>query len=301
MENVIKIRRKKAPLGEAFRQFAFYFTVAFGAVLGINSFFLLLNFNWLYLAVIGVMVLYSILFYFNTVLWSYYKTRERTKGFNGPPRLDGPQVRIALALRKAHKALVFFLSIIVGGIVILVFSQKALFVVEGEVAKEIPHQYSHEGFYLMEFLLKNNFILSLIFVLALLQLTLRKKFLKKQTWKKISDSWLKWSGVSALSVGGFGLIAKNKEIAGNLLKITSNSEFVNMNLLTTIYILVILFFGLAHLLTQIGKANSDLEESSTPLALFIPAFILTWLSNLGSYSLFINGIILTLHAHLNSF
>ena len=205
-----------------------------------------------------------------------------------------------LRKRKVIKALVFILLFIMGGFSILVFSSKALIIVE-KVAENIQHRSPHVGFYLMEFLLKNNFILSLTFVLALLQLTLRRKFLKKQTWKKISDSWLKWTGVSALSVGGFGLIANNKETVGHLLKISSDSEFVNMNLLTTTYLLVILFLGLAHLLTQIGKANSDQEESSTPLALFIPAFILTWLSNLGSYSLFINGIILTLHAHLNSF
>jgi hypothetical protein len=148
--------------------------------------------------------------------------------------------------------------------------------------------------------LNHSLFLSFLFVLSLLQFTIRKKVLRNQTWKKVSDNWLKWSGVSALSVGGFGFIATSESNTKRLLQITSSEKFVDMELLTTIYILSIIAVGLAFLFTLLGKSHATSEDDYKPVSLFAPAFLFAWLSNLGLYSLFFDSLILTMNAHLNS-
>jgi hypothetical protein len=149
-------------------------------------------------------------------------------------------------------------------------------------------------------LLTHNILSSFIFVILLFQFTLRKKTLAKQTWKKVVEIWLKWSGISALTVGGFGFIASNDGINGNLLKITTASPLADIKLMTTIYIVVLLITGIAMLLTAIGRSKADSDETHIPKYLFIPALVLSWVSFNGLNSLMFCSLILTFHAHLTN-
>lgn len=56
------------------------------------------------------------------------------------------------------------------------------------------------------FILTHAFPLSFLLVFVFFQFTLRRKTLNKQTWKRLTDIWLKWSGVSAVTAGGFEFI-----------------------------------------------------------------------------------------------
>lgn len=149
------------------------------------------------------------------------------------------------------------------------------------------------------FILKYNFWISFILVIFLLQLTLRKSILKTQTWDGIINTWLKFSGIPALAVGGFGIISENTELKNKVIKITTDSTYVDMKLLGIIYTIVILFIGLTYLLSLIGITSSNDRNSNKPPHIFIPAFIIVWIANLGIYTLLFDSILLTLHAHLS--
>jgi hypothetical protein len=147
-------------------------------------------------------------------------------------------------------------------------------------------------------ILRHNFLISLIFVLIFLQFTLRRQVYSKLTWKKLSDPWLKWSGVSAISVGGFGFIATNQASVDKYLKITTH--FVDLKSYTQLYIILILLLGVSNLLLLIGKSHSGNEETNQPKYWFLPTFTLIWTCNLGVYTFFFDCILLTFHANVVS-
>lgn len=148
------------------------------------------------------------------------------------------------------------------------------------------------------FFIVHNLLSSFLFVLIFLQFTLRKHILVKQTWKKITEIWLKWTGVSALSVGGFGFIANNDAVNKYLLNITVSSPIVDMKLMITLYFTTVIVTFIALLLTHIGRISSDSEDTAKPLKWFVPAFILSWISFFTLSSLLCCSLLLTFHAHL---
>ncbi len=151
-----------------------------------------------------------------------------------------------------------------------------------------------------EWVIRNNFVVSLIIVLVPLATTLRSSIFKMLTWKKLADPWLKWSGVSALAVGGFGFVGLSEEIKNNLLKISVTKTQLQLEILQNIYFAMIFLLALGYLFRLVGYSSSKSEDSQKPLRWFIPAFIFTWLSNLGGYTLVLNSVLLTLAAHLSS-
>lgn len=154
-----------------------------------------------------------------------------------------------------------------------------------------------QTFTFSNFFLKHNFAITLITTTLFLQICLRRRFLKNQTWKKISENWLKWQGIPAMSTGGFGFVAMNDEISKPLLKITSDS--IDIDFLVTTYICGIIIVAFAHLFVNIGKSISNSEDNNLPKKWFLPAFACAWTSNLILYALFFDSVLLTLHAHLN--
>ena len=148
------------------------------------------------------------------------------------------------------------------------------------------------------FLLHHDLIISSLFVGTFLQFALRKRVYKNLTWKKLSDPWLKWSGVSTISVGGFGFIATNQNVVEKYLKFSTQS--VDIKTYIQLYILLILLLGISNLLLLIGKSHAGNEETNHPSSLFLPTFLFVWTCNLGVYTFFFDCILLTLHANLTS-
>lgn len=145
-----------------------------------------------------------------------------------------------------------------------------------------------------------NFALCMGGVLVVLQFSLRKRILTNQTWKTLTDIWLKFAGVATLSVGGFGVIGLRPEMKTKFLQAILHSEYVNVRLMVSCYILTVVILGLSHLFVLLGKAATKDEDSNAPLAWFVPAFGTAWIANAGMYALFFHSILLTLHAHLMS-
>lgn len=147
-------------------------------------------------------------------------------------------------------------------------------------------------------LLRYNFVVSFIAVLLPLATVLRPTVLRRQTWKRLADPWLKWSGVSAVGVGGFGLIGLTEPLKTNLLKIALTKSQVPFDTLVILYLVAILLIGLASLIRMVGVASSKKEETHDPLSWFIPAFAFAWLGNLAVFVLFVDSSVLTLAAHI---
>lgn len=149
-----------------------------------------------------------------------------------------------------------------------------------------------------KFLAVHNFIISFFFVMFLFQFTLRKSVWEDQNWKKIVDVWLKWNGVSVLTVGGFGFIAVNDDIKNKLINITTSSNVVDIRSMTRIYIVLVICIVLASIFTSIGRIISKSEETKEPIYWFVPAFIFSWISLTGSMILVVSSILLTIYAHI---
>jgi hypothetical protein len=161
----------------------------------------------------------------------------------------------------------------------------------------IPHlQYVFSS----KFFLKYNLEFSFLIVLFILQFSLRRRILKNQTWKKLSEIWLKFSGIAGLAVGGFGFIGLVPEIKNKLLKITLSSGYANVRLIVLFYIITLMVMLLSRLFVLMGKTTADDENTNIPLSWFVPAFITAWIANIGIYSLLIDSVVLTFHAHLSS-
>lgn len=144
-----------------------------------------------------------------------------------------------------------------------------------------------------------NLSLSVAIVAVPLLSILRASVLRKLTWKKLADPWLKWSGVSGIAVGGFGFIGLGTdEQRTALLKLALTRSQLPVAQLATVYMCAVILVGLAYLLQLVGSSAADSEESFRPIVYFAPAFTLAWVGNLLFYALFLDGALLTLSAHL---
>jgi hypothetical protein len=145
--------------------------------------------------------------------------------------------------------------------------------------------------------LKFDFALSLLLVIATFLPTLRMSIISRQSWKKLNETWLKWSGVSAAAVGGFGFVGTNKVIESSLLKLALDRSQVGLKVLVGSYLLVVLLLGVAALFKTVGVASAVDENTYEPLAWFAPAFGCAWLGNVGLFSLFLDSVVLTMASH----
>jgi hypothetical protein len=146
--------------------------------------------------------------------------------------------------------------------------------------------------------MEHNIIASFALMGFLFQFTLRKHVILNQSWKKIMEVWLKWTGVSVVTIGGFEAVAYNTEINANLLKIVKSSSIADIRLMTTITLIIVATTIFAWALTLVGHARAKSEDTNIPIYLFIPVFLLAWISITGSMSLVLCNIMLTIHAHL---
>ena len=112
---------------------------------------------------------------------------------------------------------------------------------------------------------KNNFVISFLIVLIPLLSVLRPAVLKNLTWKKLSDPWLKWSGVSALTVGGFSLVGGvTDQLKLDLLQKAQNESQIPLDILLKLDLVTILILGLAFLFRLIGFGSSKSEDTYEP-------------------------------------
>lgn len=148
------------------------------------------------------------------------------------------------------------------------------------------------------FFLQHNLLFTAILIFAILQFTLRKSRYKNQSWKKLTDVWLKLTQVSTLSTGGFGLLGL--ELKDTLYAPLLKADFVDIGFLGVSYAIVVLFVGTAHLLITVGKASSNDDDSREPKEWFVPSYATVWIGCFGMHTLFFNGLFLTLYAYMTS-
>ena len=148
------------------------------------------------------------------------------------------------------------------------------------------------------FFLRHNLIFTAVLVFAILQFTLRKSRYENQSWKKLTDVWLKLTSVSTLSTGGFGLLGLQLKdtLYAQLLK----ADFVDIGFLGISYLIVVLFVGTAHLLITVGKSSSSDHDSREPKGWFVPSYATVWIGCFGMHTLFFNGLFLTLYAYMTT-
>ena len=148
------------------------------------------------------------------------------------------------------------------------------------------------------FFLRHNLFFTAILIFTIFQFTLRKSRYKNQSWKKLTDVWLKLTQVSTLSTGGFGLLGL--ELKDTLYAQLLKADFVDIGFLGVSYVIVLLFVGTAHLLITVGKASSTDDDSREPKGWFVPSYATVWIGCFGMHTLFFNGLFLTLYAYLTS-
>lgn len=147
--------------------------------------------------------------------------------------------------------------------------------------------------YARHFVEAHNFAISLAGVTVLLMFTVRPRVYQLQTWKLLTDPWLKWSGVATISIGGFRLISSNDALQSKLLNIAMAKSQLSPELFASAHSVVVFITGLAVLLTLIGRVSSQNVESKDPSYWFVPAFLCVWLSAVGNFTLFFDGTLLT--------
>lgn len=144
-----------------------------------------------------------------------------------------------------------------------------------------------------------NFAVSLLLVLCLMGLVLLPPVFRRQTWKKLFDVWLKFPSMSSFAVMGFGVLGFTQDTPVPLVQIAMDQSQLPERHLVTVFLTAVGLIGLSYFMTSIGRAWGS-EESQVPPPLFIAAFGSAWLANVAVYTLFIDGVILTLYAHLSS-
>jgi hypothetical protein len=146
-----------------------------------------------------------------------------------------------------------------------------------------------------EVLMRHSFLACMLVSVAILQLTLRRPVLRLQTWKKLSDVWLKLGGATGLSLGAIGVLVST-DVLKKVTEASVRSPYVDQPFLIAAYFVVLALFGFAWILTVTGRASAASDESGLPRSLFVPAFAVTWLACAGVFALFFDALLLGMHA-----
>ena len=150
---------------------------------------------------------------------------------------------------------------------------------------------------LLETILRYNFVVSIVAVVAVLQFALHRSARTQMSWKKLADPWLKWNGISALGVGGFGVLGSSN-VADALTSAVLKSRYLDLRLLVSAYLIALALMGVAMLAAAVGRTRAEKEEEYRPVRWFAPAFGFAWLGSVLFFALFFDSILLSFHAHL---
>jgi hypothetical protein len=242
----------------------------------------------------GIILEYSLPFFFGFILMTalpvIYYMKQRPSGY------------IMLNLRNAPKTFISSLTVThasIGGLVLILLVLSVI----GVSARTFYDQASTRtewwvyGSDFWWFYLSVHFGLCGLIMLFILQFGLRISMLRHQTWKRFTENWLQFSGISAIAVGGFGFVAANQSTT-SLMNITIDPQYVDLKLMTGLYILAIVLYACAGVCATLGRNVSPNDEKTClPHSFFIPAFLFAWTANWVIYTLFIDSVMLTLHAH----
>jgi hypothetical protein len=242
----------------------------------------------------GIIMEYSLTFFFGFMLMTglavVYYMKQRPSGY------------VIFNLRQTPKTLLSGLTVkqaSVSGLMLLLLVVSVI----GISARPFYEQaFSGSewwvyGYDFWWFYVSVHFGLCGLVMLFILQFGLRISMLRRQTWRRFTDNWLKFSGISAIAVGGFGFVAANQSNT-SLMNITVDPDYVNLEFMTAFYILAIVLYASAGVCATLGRnASPNEEKTCLPHSFFIPAFLFAWTANWMIYTLFIDSVMLTLHAH----
>jgi len=209
----------------------------------------------------------------------------RSKGAHAEPEMRSPESELARRVIPQVLLGCLFIALLLAFVAVSVF----------HLALWITRQLS--ALAPMSVLERENFTVSLVLVLACFSYLLVPSVFRRQSWKKLGDPILKWTGISALTVGGFGLVGLTDKSKNALLLIATSKSQLSETALERLYAMTIALAVLAALLRTVGTAASEDDDSRSPFALFVPAFLLGWTSAVGVFTLTINGTLLTLLGH----
>lgn len=109
-------------------------------------------------------------------------------------------------------------------------------------------------------------------------------------WRRLLTHWLRWSAVFALAVAGSAAASAAPD-AAVLGRLEPSGP-------AGLYSLLLIGLALSYLLARAGRAKATGEDSFRPLGWFVPAVGLAWTAYLGLLALVLDGVFLTLRAHL---
>jgi hypothetical protein len=242
----------------------------------------------------GIILEYSLTFFFGFILMTglavVYYMKQRPSGY------------IMFNLRQTPKTLLSNLTVrhaSIGGLLLILLVLLVICVSARpfyEQAFSGPELWAY-GYDFWWFYLSVHFALCGLVMLFLLQFGLRISMIRQQTWKRFTDNWLKFSGISAIAVGGFGFVAANQSKT-TLMNITVDPDYVDLRAMTAFYSLAIVLYAGAAICATLGRnVSPDEEKTCLPHSWFLPSFLFAWMANWVIYTLFIDSIMLTLHAH----
>ncbi len=242
----------------------------------------------------GIMLEYSVAFFLGFVVMSglaigYYMKQRPSDYILFSKAREKPMLPEETVRKASFGGLaIFLLAIVVIGISAVPIYGHAL-----HRQLVLAYKYDFWAFYLSV-----HFGLCGLVMLFILQFALRISTLRLQTWNRFTDNWLRFSGISAIAVGGFGFVAAFQD-STTLMNITVLPDFVDVRFMTIVYITAILLYAAAGWCGTMGRrASPDPGKGIQPYTWFIPAFMLAWTANWAIYTLFIDSIMLTLHAHV---
>ena len=148
------------------------------------------------------------------------------------------------------------------------------------------------------FFQKYNFFVCFAVVFGLLQFALHPKARANLSWKKLSAIWLKSPAVSSVTLGGFGLLSTSEKFTTKFTQSVMSSPYTNANLLVAATLLGVALMGVALLVSRVGQTYSSDEDTTQPPLWFYAAFLPAFASNVILFSLLLNCILLTAHAHV---
>jgi hypothetical protein len=207
-------------------------------------------------------------------------------GVLGKGAAQGPK----LAERRRFLPPIELVLLQIGNVTFLAFALILVVVALGLAVSALQALVAHPGF------LANGFVACLGLATAVMLFTLRPSVLKALDWNRLSTAWTRRGVLLALAVAAFG--AAGAVPSSGPVRLQLSESQLSLRFMAAIYLALIISLALGHLLARRARARA-LDEASLPTpGWFTPAFVLSWIANLGMLALFLNGVLLTLRGHL---
>lgn len=143
-----------------------------------------------------------------------------------------------------------------------------------------------------------DFVASALLVSGTLAVPLRPAARKLQCWKRLEDIWTKVPSTGSFGILTLGALETVAKADPRFSSFGLDRGQLTHKALGILFAVAVLAWVVGHLTTTAGRASAPDDDSRVPALMFFAAFSSLWLANVGIYTLFVDGIILTLRFHL---